>query len=134
MLEVSYFKRIVIVPILCLFTLGFIMLFAHWYIALNQSLFYVKSQSLKRATHLMVFSTRKQKEIVKLNKSKKTNFVLELILKLHKTEFLRYLNFWMYKIRKYYSYIIIKIISIYWNIWTVLLQIYKLYTSNKLNC
>ena len=42
MLQRSYVKRILLVPLLCLLTAGFVLLFCYWSVSLKMALFYSK--------------------------------------------------------------------------------------------
>lgn len=66
MLEVSYFKRIVFVPILAILTCFTIFLFVFWSVRLKRVLFYNKTKNIKKATHLLVFGVKKHIEIVEI--------------------------------------------------------------------
>jgi len=71
MLQISYFKWIFVVPLLWLLTVFLILLFMFWSVNLTKWLLYWKWSDISRATHLLVYGTRKQKEIVKLKKGTK---------------------------------------------------------------
>jgi len=73
MLKDSTLKQKLYLPILCLLTLFSILLFMRWSVSLKRLLSYKRCNSLSEATHLMVFGTRNQKEIIKLSKSKPFN-------------------------------------------------------------
>jgi len=70
MLKISYLKRIFVVPPLVVLTLGFILLFCHWFISLQKKLLYSETDDLENATHVYVYASRKQIEIIKLDKEK----------------------------------------------------------------
>ena len=70
MLRRSYFKMFVVVPILALATAFMFLLFIYWSITLQRYLLYSSCFDIEHATHLMMYSTRKQSEIVSLKRSK----------------------------------------------------------------
>lgn len=70
MLELSLLKKFVLVPILCILTCFTILLGCWWWIGLMRIVFYNKTRDLSKATHLMVYGTRKQREIIPLERSK----------------------------------------------------------------
>ena len=89
MLELSIFKIVFIMPILFILTLGFILLFCYWYVSLRYILLFTKTKSLSNASYLYVFSTRNQKEIVKINRSKQLFwYLIWSILKFKKANLL----------------------------------------------
>ena len=66
MLEVSYFKRIVLVPILCILTCFIVFLFWFWSVRLKRALFFNKTTSINKATHLLIYGVKNHIEIVKI--------------------------------------------------------------------
>ena len=77
MLEVSYFKRIIIVPLLWIFTWFVILLFWFWSVNLKRALFFNKTNKIENATHLLVYGIKKHIEIVPIT----SGIILELTLK-----------------------------------------------------
>jgi hypothetical protein len=59
MLQFSYFKAIVIVPILSILTAMFFLLFLYWYPRLRKALLYNECTDIRKATHLFVRGTCK---------------------------------------------------------------------------
>jgi len=59
LLQYSYFKVIVIVPILSILTAMFMLLFLYWYPRLRKALFYTECTDIRKATHLFVKGTCK---------------------------------------------------------------------------
>lgn len=80
MLEVSYLKRIILVPLLCVLTAFFILLWWFWSISLKRFLFFNIWNDLDKASHLYVYGKRKQREIVKLNKGSHFHQTWHLLL------------------------------------------------------
>ena len=59
MLQFSYFKVIVVVPLLSILTAMFFLLFLYWYPRLRKAFFYSECTDIHRATHLFVRGTCK---------------------------------------------------------------------------
>lgn len=53
-LQVSYFKRIVVVPLLSLVTAFFFLLFLYWYPSLRKKFLYSECQNVYKTSHLYV--------------------------------------------------------------------------------
>ena len=58
-LEVSYFKRIVVVPLLSIITGLFFLLFLYWYPNLRKRFLYNHQENVYKATHLFIEGTSK---------------------------------------------------------------------------
>jgi len=58
-LEVSYFKRIVVVPLLSIITGLFFLLFLYWYPNLRKRFLYNLQENVYKATHLFIEGTSK---------------------------------------------------------------------------
>jgi hypothetical protein len=58
-LEVSYFKRIVVVPLLSIITGLFFLLFLYWYPNLRKRFLYNQQENVYKATHLFIEGTCK---------------------------------------------------------------------------
>ena len=58
-LEVSYFKRIVVVPLLSIITGLFFLLFLYWYPNLRKRFLYNPQENIYKVTHLFIVGTSK---------------------------------------------------------------------------
>jgi hypothetical protein len=65
-LEVSYFKRIVVVPLLSIITGLFFLLFLYWYPNLRKRFLYNPQENVYKATHLFIEGTMNNMEVVDL--------------------------------------------------------------------
>lgn len=59
---------ITVVPTLIVLSLGTVILFSYWSLWLRKLMYYARVSSIEEATHLLIISTRNQKEIVELKK------------------------------------------------------------------